>query len=136
MKKRRRPAPPPSRFPVNARWIGGGLLLIALIGWGTYRARVHPPVEFIVMTGDPGPLDDGQWDHFETLSVPRNVSRADLERLLTWLREKYAASEFNRVKVVVFNDQYALINANDSAIVATYTQDREKSQFEPQIVAE
>ncbi|HYE79168.1 MAG TPA: hypothetical protein VEI97_14390 [bacterium] len=117
-------------MPVRNTLIALGILLLVLLAWwGVAAARPRPPVPFDPVTADALNLDDGSWDHFEVVAVPRDTSRDDLQRLLDWLRERYAASEYNRVRVVILNDKYALLNANDRAVVAEYRQDRGKSEF-------
>ena len=111
----------------------GSILLVLLVIWGIYLARPRPPVDFQVLGGDIGAYNDQSWDHIEAVVVPRKTDRDDLQKLLLYFRTKFVDSKYGRVRVLIFNNRFALTNADESALVAEYDQDREKGKFDMQI---
>lgn len=115
------------------RWIAG-VAVVWLLVWGILALRSRPPVPFQRLSGEAPGFNDGTWDHFEALAVERNLSDADLQKLLDWLQQEYTATGYNRVRIVIFNSRAALTMADADALVAEYRQDRSKREFTKTIV--
>lgn len=129
---------PPKPKEILATWARtiGILLAVVLVIWGIFALRSRPPVPFEPLSGEAPGLNDGSWDYFSAVAVEPDLSAADLDKLLNYFQEKYTTSNYNRVRIVIFNSRAALLHADMDALVAEYRQDREQREFVRELAGE